>query len=85
FGIETIYTFQFKDNELFTECTEKEFVFPKYHLITLFSIVISGVRGMLVAKTTNPAYKKLILPPLNPEEAIKVLVKKGIYQDSSAK
>ncbi|HEX9652153.1 MAG TPA: hypothetical protein VGA99_00450 [bacterium] len=74
FGLTCIYRFEIKGLEIkFTK--EGTFQLPKEATRQFLSLIISGVRGMLVAVNTTPEYHKILLPLIDPDDLASELEK----------
>ncbi len=75
FGIEFQYKFKIFNMKRFA-VSENEWRIPDVIMLNLFSIVISGTRGMLAALNTTPEYRNIYLPVLSREQILSLAQQK---------
>ena len=75
FGIEAQYKFKIFNMKRFA-VSKNEWRIPDMIMLNLFSIAISGTRGMLAALNTTPEYRNIYLPFLTHKQILSLAQQK---------
>jgi len=84
FSTEAEYTYRIKKmKSLFIANEADKYDIPDEFIRTLIGTALSGMRGIMVASTTIPEYKKIILPLIGTSNLLEEIKKKQLEMTSN--